>query len=278
MTKLTDLEERVLRYLIENGSCIKGIAIQFNDVELGFLIESVKNLEKMGLVKNCSSLDCAGAFLTDRGLSYFADLEKELYGTYYEDIKSIDASIKELSTLKDNDNDHIRFMEICEINNHVKDLRAGVSNYRDTDWTFTVFGETPPTFKSNVKVVSERLKRYKNSLIQKAQKEKFQKNNTRISNVFKPQNSVTVSNNIEITLTQTLTNVINLEDSELSAEDKITLQKMLTEIEFLKTQKKNKKKLSEKIKDLGKWIFEKGIPAIASCLPYIAQTISTLKG
>lgn len=126
---------------------------------------------------------------------------------------------------------------------------------------------------NQVNLIAEKLKKYKID---------FQINRQSIAEDrsinFTNSVNTDISTTIEVSLTQTLTNVINLEDSELSAEDKITLQKMLTEIEALKTQKKDKKKLSEKIKDLGKWIFEKGIPAIASCLPYIAQTIETLKG
>lgn len=238
MEKLSNIEASVLEFLIKNGSSTSGIPINIPDIEMPYLIQAVHNLDKMGLVKQCNDLCSANAFLTQKGLTYFDDLEKEEFGVYYNEIKKIENSISELNTLEDNDDGHEKFSEICEIYNYIKGLKAGVVDYGDPLWQ--IVNENIRPFKSNVNIVSERLKQYIEILKQKAKKEKITPVKNNIKNVFNPQNTVNVNNSIEVNITQTISNIVKLDNSELSDKEKQEIQRMLFELDELKNSKKKR--------------------------------------
>lgn len=270
MDKLTTIEENVLKYLIKNGSATKGISINIPKIDMGYIFQAVKRLDSLGLVVDCSDTLCASAFLTEKGFSYFDELEKEQYGVYYDEIKKIENSISEMHTLKDDDSGHNRFAEICEIYDYIKGLKSGITDYMDPLWN--IYFENKKTFQTNVNIVSERLRQYIETLKQKAQKEKTTQIKNTVKNVFNPQNTVNVNNNIDVNISQTISNIIKLDNSELSAEEKQEIQKILLELEELKNSK-GKKKFLEKLKEAGKWIFEKGLPTISAILPYLTTLI-----
>lgn len=269
---LTEVQEKVLKFLHTNGSPTRGVAIKIDDVNPAYIMQAIEELEKLGFVQNCSTLSSPVAILRERGLTYFSDMEKVKYGNYYNEIKLIEKNIEQIEKLEDDDIGHDKFAEILEIHNDIKGLKTGITNYRADDEFIASFSK-PISFDSNKIVAIERLKKYKDSLLQKNQKDKT----SQIKNVFKPTNNVNITNTVEISINQVMHNVLNLPDKEVSSDEKILLQKMLYELEELKGKKKEKKKFGEKLKSLGNWIFDKGIAVASAVLPYIVQLLKSIQ-
>ena len=61
---MNQLEERILRLLIEKDNPYQAVPITFSDVELPYIIEAIKHLDNMGYVKQACTLCSASAILT----------------------------------------------------------------------------------------------------------------------------------------------------------------------------------------------------------------------
>lgn len=209
--------------------------------------------------------------------------------------EQIDSNIKKLQLIIDNNDYDKALVTIKDVislyNNEIEDIKLGLealNSYENNEFLSALndvnglpiddANITHSQWMSDINRLIAKLENYKISIEERKRQTIEKQSTANINNYYNPQNNVTVSNNIEITLKQTLFNIINLEDKDLSAEDKIMLQKMLREIEELSGNNKNKTKLAEKVKNLGKWIFEKGLPVASSVLPYIMQIIQQIKG
>ncbi|MDD4211581.1 MAG: hypothetical protein PHC46_04270 [Clostridia bacterium] len=114
----------------------------------------------------------------------------------------------------------------------------------------------------HVKIIIEKLTKYKID---------FQLSNNQIkenkSINFNNQNINSV--NFEINITQTIFNIMNVSEKELSSDDKSNLIQMLKEIE----QSKKKDGFWDKVKSTIKWVLEKGVETTIATLPYLLGII-----
>ncbi len=71
--------------------------------------------------------------------------------------------------------------------------------------------------------------------------------------------------NIQISISSTISNIMQIPEDKLSQDDKLELIRMLTEIE----KSKKEKNIWEKIKKAIKWTVEKGAEVALSTIPYL---------
>lgn len=92
----------------------------------------------------------------------------------------------------------------------------------------------------------------------------YDQNNSNTQNI-----SVTASasneTNIEITVSSTISNIMQLPEEKLSLDEKMELARMLTDIE----KNKKDKNIWSKVKDAIKWIVGKGAEVALSTIPYL---------
>jgi ATP-dependent Lon protease len=114
----------------------------------------------------------------------------------------------------------------------------------------------------HVKLIINKLEKYKidfqlfNNQIKENKSINF--NNQNINNI-----------NLEININQTISNIMNVSEKELSLDDKMNLAQMLKEIE----QSKKKDGFWDKIKSAIKWVLEKGVETTIATLPYLLGVI-----
>ena len=267
---MNQLEERILRLLIEKDNPYQAIAITFSDVELPYIIEAIKHLDNMGYVKQACTLCSASAILTSSGKYYIEEKEKREYGAYYDTIKELSDTISKAKDLSQSDNKK----EISLF------LRQSFIPYQDKLGEDAVYGfrtsfgtassNEMDDFRTDLTYLVKLLTRVLNEYKIEAQQSRLEMAKIEIKPTFNNSNENHKSQNtsIEISLEQTMQEITKI--PELSPEDKITLQQMLLEIE---NAKKDKNAIWEKVKNAGKWIFEKGIEVGKVALPYIIQAL-----
>ena len=101
---MNQLEERILRLLIEKDNPYQAVPITFSDVELPYIIEAIKHLDNIGYVKQACTLCSASAILTSSGKYYIEEKEKREYGAYYDTIKELSDIISKAKDLSQSDN------------------------------------------------------------------------------------------------------------------------------------------------------------------------------
>ena len=263
MDKLTIIEANVLKYIIKNGSATKGIPINIPNIETPYLIQAIKNLHNLGLVVDCSDTLCASALLTETGLTYFEELEKEKYGELYYGIKIIDDYINKAEKLKSSTdktqlNTFIRQIYLAYCDNFKEDAVYGFQ---------TSFGSAASneldSYYADLDYIIILLEKIKDKKIYEAktlQMEKF-----KIENIINNKNENNID--INITLTQSIEEISKC--SELTSDEKIELQTLL--IDALK--EKNKKSLWEKTKTIFSKIANKTIDVAIAVLPVLIQAM-----
>lgn len=270
MTKLTTLEEEVLKYLIKNGGPRKGISVNIPNVDMGYIIQAVKQLHSLGLVIDCSDNLCAGAFLTEKGLSYFDELEKEEYGELFDTIRTLDSYIKRANDLKTSKNTeeistfirHIYFT-YCDKDNALYGFKTSFgddakedldSYYYDLDYIIMMLTKIKDEKRAEAKAL---------------QVEKIKIEN-HIHNENKNDNRNVID--IKLDLIQVFTQIN--ESNEFSDAEKIELQRLIQSA----LQEKNKKSLWEKIKTIFGKIAGKTFDVAVAILPILTEAMLKAKG
>lgn len=269
---MNQLEERILRLLIEKDNPYQAVPITFSDVELPYIIEAIKHLDNMGYVKQACTLCSASAILTSSGKYYIEEKEKREYGAYYDTIKELSDIISKAKDLSQSDNkkEISLFLRQSFIPYHDKLGEDAVYGFRTSFGTAS--SNEMDDFKADLNYLVKLLTRVLNEYKIEAQQARLEMARIEINPTFNNSNENHNSQNmsVEITLDQTMQEITKCQ--ELSPEEKITLQQMLFEIETAK-KGRNKSELWEKIRTAGKWILEKGIEVGVAALPYIAQAL-----
>ena len=185
-----------------------------------------------------------------------------------EKIKIIDEYIGRLNdAIEGNDREKAKKLQteiIAVYEPEIDSLKSELDNYN-----FAHFGtNTPVDYVGDAKLLKAKLQNYKLNLA---------------SGLYKPfqgadgAGTVTVTQHVNqdvctevvITLDQVISNIQDLPETELSAEDKDILSGKIAAI----SSEKDKEKRWEKVSGTLKWIAEKGIQVGIAALPYIAKAL-----
>lgn len=266
--KLSSIEKRVLEYLIENGSPTKAISIRIDDVDTAYLMQAVKSLDVMGLAKECNDLGSANAFLTQKGLSYFEDLEREEYGELYDSIRTINSYIKKACELKSSTNTE-------DIKAFIRQTFLTYSDTKNKNAIYglkTTFGAYPKNDLNSyyydldyIVMILTKVKDEKRVEAKSLQVEKI-----KIENNIYNENKNIVS--VKIDLIQVY-NEIN-ESKELSSEEKVALQNLIKDA----IKERNKKSLWEKVKNIFSKVADKTFDVAVAVLPVLTEAMLKAKG
>ena len=154
---------------------------------------------------------------------------------------------------------HFQHEVVAVYNLEITDIRGGLS----TNSPAVLSASYHPDYISDVKLLKAKLLNYYNNLRSGLYKVLLAKSGTNI-NV-----SQELNNSVLISLEQVAENINQIPDTELSGEDKEVLTGKLASM----STKKDKSEKWEKIKDILKWLADKGVDAGIAALPYIAQAI-----
>lgn len=266
--KLSSIEKRVLEYVIENGSPTNAISIRIDGIDTAYIMQAVKSLDMMGLVKDCNDLCSANAFLTQKGLSYFEDLEREEYGELYDSIRTINSYIKRAYELKTSKNAEelkafIRqtFLTYSDSKNQnaIHGLKTTFGAYAKDDLN-SFYYDLDYIIMILTKVKDEKRVEAKSLQVEKIKIE---------NNIYNENKNVV---NIKIDLIQVF-NEIN-ESKELSPEEKIEMQQLIQDA----LKEKNKKSLWSKIKNIIGKIADKTFDLAVAVLPVLTEAMLKAKG
>jgi len=273
MVKLSTTEETVLKYLIENnGNGLNGMPINIPNIPLHYIIDAIKILESYGLVKNCSTLVSANAFLTEKGSSYFIDLEKEEYGELYDSIRTINSYIEKAKQLKTSRNSEelkafIRqvFLTYSDSKNEnaIHGLKTSFGVYAKDDLNSFYYD------LDYIVMILTKIKDEKRVEAKALQVEKIKIEN---KNIIYNENTNTNTIDIKIDLIQVF-NQIN-ESKELSNDEKVELQQLIQNA----IKEKDKKSLWEKIKNIFGKVADKTFDVAVAVLPVLAEAMLKAKG
>lgn len=129
---------------------------------------------------------------------------------------------------------------------------------------FVQGGEPVPA--RDIPMIKAKLMAYRDSVIQKQNKAAAQVLNVSASSAS------TSSANVEMTLSQAMSAVWSIPDSDMSEHDKAVLAKLLSELE---ESKKEGGKVKEAAKAVGNWLFDKAIESAPKIMPYVMQAIQS---
>lgn len=266
--KLSSIEKRVLQYIIENSDGTNSICVNIPDINTEFLIQAVSSLDNLGLVKSCNTLCSASAFLTQRGLSYFEDLEREEYGDLRDVISTLNGFINKAKQLKQSNN--------CEeIETFIRQSFIPYSDclHADTIYGFkTTFGnyanEDLDSYHADLDYIIVIFNKIKND--KKLEAKTLQVEKVKIENHIHNENTNIVD--IKIDLTQVYNQIT--ESQELSPEEKIELQQLIQDA----LKEKNKKSLWGKIKNIIGKIADKTFDLAVAVLPVLTEAMLKAKG
>ena len=266
--KLSTIEKEVLQYVIENSNGSNCVGILLPQINQEFVMQAVENLDKYGLVTSCNTLCGANAILTQKGFSYFEDLEREEYGELYESIKTIKSYIKKAYELKTSEN--------------IEDLKAFIRHtfltYSDSKnenaihglkTTFGVYAKDDlKSFYYDLDYIIMMLTKIKDEKCVEAKSLQVEK--IKIENNIYNENKNVID--IKIDLIQVF-NQIN-ESKELSSDEKVDFQQLINDA----LKEKNKNSLWEKIKNIFGKVTDKTFDVAVAILPILTEAMLKAKG
>ena len=266
--KLSSIEKQVLQYVIENSNGSNAVAISISDINPEFIMQAVTSLDNMGLLKSCSTLCGASAMLTQRGLSYFEDLEREEYGDLRDIISTLNGFINKAKQLKQSTN--------CEeIETFIRQSFIPYSDclHDDTIYGFkTTFGmcakEDIKSYHADLDYIMVIFEKIKN--VKKFEAKTLQVEKIKIENHVHNENKNFVD--IHIELSQVYNQIT--ESKELSSDEKIELQQLIQDA----LKEKNKKPLWEKIKNIFGKVADKTFDIAVAVLPILTEAMLKAKG
>lgn len=266
--KLNSIEKRVLQYVIENGNGTNAVCIRIPEIETIYLIQAVESLHNMGLVIKCNDTCNANAFLTQKGLCYFDDLERAEYGDLYDIISTIDKIIKKAQDLKS-----------CQDGEKIKTfIRQSFIPYSDCLNKDTIHG-----FKTTFGLYAkEDLQNYHNDLdyliiiFTKIKNDKKYGAKSLQVEKIKIENKIVNENKNIVDISINLSQVYNqiTESKELTNDEKIELQQLIKEA----LSERDKPTLWEKIKNIFGKVANKTFDVAVSVLPILTEAMLKAKG
>lgn len=100
MIELTKIERDVLKQLIESQKVnCEFVEVQIKGVNIVHVYQACEVLENLKLIESANTMSKVICRVTERGLDFFDNEEKEKYGNFYEEIKLIEGFINEADNL-----------------------------------------------------------------------------------------------------------------------------------------------------------------------------------